>query len=152
MELRLIWPACLSFQKRKKMPSACVSIPFCPHNARTCLLIAPILSYPGAKAAMQAEAAVTLKSSAAAATVGKIAAGRPDIDVAAVNELEKIPALASFGPIFKSSRPVELTESETEYVVACVKHVFAEHVVFQVNQALRNPALDDFSLFHGFEM
>ncbi|KAK3805154.1 MAG: coatomer gamma subunit appendage platform subdomain-containing protein [Benniella sp.] len=39
---------------------------------------------------------------------------------------------ASFEPLFKSTaKPVELTKSETEYVVTCVKHVFAHHIVFQ---------------------
>ena len=44
-----------------------------------------------------------------------------------------VPSLASLGPIFKSSNPIELTESETEYVVSCIKHVLPEHVVFQVS-------------------
>lgn len=35
------------------------------------------------------------------------------------------------GPLIKSSQPVELTESETEYVVKCIKHVFERHIVFQ---------------------
>lgn len=35
------------------------------------------------------------------------------------------------GALFKSSLPVELTESVTEYTVAVVKHVFQEHVVLQ---------------------
>lgn len=47
--------------------------------------------------------------------------------------LYKIPEFASLGALFRSSRPVELTESETEYVVSCIKHVFAEHVVLQYN-------------------
>jgi len=48
-------------------------------------------------------------------------------------QLAEIREFASFGPLFKSTaKPVELTESETEYVVNCVKHVFAHHVVFQV--------------------
>jgi coatomer subunit gamma len=46
--------------------------------------------------------------------------------------MERIPQLAALGKAFKSSKPVELTESETEYVVACVKHVFPQHIVFQV--------------------
>jgi len=34
--------------------------------------------------------------------------------------------------LFKSANlPVELTESETEYVVRCVKHTFPHHIVFQ---------------------
>ena len=32
-----------------------------------------------------------------------------------------------------SGKPIELTESETEYVVTAVKHIFKEHVVFQFN-------------------
>ena len=46
--------------------------------------------------------------------------------------LSKIPELASCGKVFTSSQPAELTESETEYYVTCIKHVFPEHVVFQV--------------------
>ena len=48
-------------------------------------------------------------------------------------QLAAIPQFARLGPLFKSSeKPVELTETETEYVVRCVKHVFPKHVVFQV--------------------
>ena len=48
-------------------------------------------------------------------------------------QLAAIPEFANLGPLFKSSsKPLELTESETEYVVHCVKHVFAHHIVFQV--------------------
>jgi coatomer protein complex subunit gamma len=46
--------------------------------------------------------------------------------------LAAIPAFAGLGPLFKSSAPVELTESETEYVVRCVKHTFLGHIVLQV--------------------
>ncbi|KAJ2861984.1 coatomer subunit gamma [Coemansia aciculifera] len=48
-------------------------------------------------------------------------------------QLAAIPALAAFGeqPLVSSQRAVELTESETEYVVRCVKHVYERHVVFQ---------------------
>jgi len=45
--------------------------------------------------------------------------------------LASIPQFATLGPIFKSSKPAELTESETEYVVSCVKHVLSEFIVFQ---------------------
>lgn len=34
-----------------------------------------------------------------------------------------------------STTPAQLTESETEYQVTCVKHIFTEHVVFQVTDA-----------------
>jgi coatomer protein complex subunit gamma len=49
-------------------------------------------------------------------------------------QLSAVPELASYGPVLKSSaKPTELTESETEYVVSLVKHVFKEHIVFQFN-------------------
>ncbi|KAM7253442.1 hypothetical protein ACFE04_021596 [Oxalis oulophora] len=47
--------------------------------------------------------------------------------------LSSIPEFASFGKLFKSSAPVELTEAETEYEVNVVKHVFDGHIVFQYN-------------------
>merc|ERR1711966_19400 len=51
------------------------------------------------------------------------------VDPAAV--VYEIPELAALGRAFRSSKPVMLTESETEYVVQCVKHIFANHVVLQ---------------------
>ncbi|KAL8223811.1 hypothetical protein R6Q57_019286 [Mikania cordata] len=47
--------------------------------------------------------------------------------------LMSIPGFSTFGRLFKSSAPVELTESETEYEVNVVKHIFDQHVVFQYN-------------------
>jgi len=47
--------------------------------------------------------------------------------LAAVPELQKL----NLGPLFRSSQPVELTESETEYTVAVIKHVFPGHIVLQ---------------------
>ena len=48
-------------------------------------------------------------------------------------QLGAIPEFSKLGPLFKSAdKPVELTESETEYVVRCIKHTFANHIVFQV--------------------
>lgn len=47
--------------------------------------------------------------------------------------LKQIPALASLGPLFKASEPVQLTESETEYVVHCTKLAFQNHIVFKVS-------------------
>mmetsp|Transcript_2420 Transcript_2420/g.3318 ORF Transcript_2420/g.3318 Transcript_2420/m.3318 type:complete len:903 (-) Transcript_2420:132-2840(-) len=58
----------------------------------------------------------------------------PQMQVNVYKELlGKIPQFATLGPLFKSSSASELTESETEYVVSCVKHVFKEHVVLQYN-------------------
>ena len=51
-----------------------------------------------------------------------------------LEQLAAIPEFAGLGPLFKSSSTaMDLTESETEYVVRCVKHVFKNHVVFQVS-------------------
>lgn len=49
-------------------------------------------------------------------------------------QLSEVPEFASYGPVLNSSsKPAQLTESETEYQVSCVKHVFSEHIVFQVS-------------------
>lgn len=47
--------------------------------------------------------------------------------------LYKVPQFASMGSLFRSSKPQPLTESELEYLVDVVKHVFPKHVVFQFN-------------------
>jgi coatomer protein complex subunit gamma len=48
-----------------------------------------------------------------------------------VERLLQIPGIQRLGPLHKSSSPVQLTESETEYTVSCIKHCFAQHVVLQ---------------------
>ncbi|OAV88487.1 hypothetical protein PTTG_00881 [Puccinia triticina 1-1 BBBD Race 1] len=49
-------------------------------------------------------------------------------------QLDAVPEFSTYGKVFKSSaKPIPLTEHETEYVVSVVKHIFAEHVVFQFN-------------------
>ena len=54
--------------------------------------------------------------------------------VCCVEQLAAIPEFAHLGSLFKSSeKAVELTESETEYVVCCIKHTFQQHIVFQVH-------------------
>jgi coatomer protein complex subunit gamma len=48
-------------------------------------------------------------------------------------QLSAIPEFAAYGGVLKSSPVIELTEPETEYVVAAVKHLFNEHLVLQFN-------------------
>ncbi|GAA5855609.1 hypothetical protein JCM8547_001615 [Rhodosporidiobolus lusitaniae] len=49
-------------------------------------------------------------------------------------QLAEVPEFTEYGQVLKSSsKPAELTERETEYVVNAVKHIFPEHVVFQFN-------------------
>ena len=48
-------------------------------------------------------------------------------------QLTEVAEFADYGPVLNSSaKPVQLTETETEYQVTCVKHIFKEHIVFQV--------------------
>jgi coatomer subunit gamma len=50
---------------------------------------------------------------------------------AAAEALYKINEFSTFGPLFRSSRLVELTEKELEYLVSVRKHVFASHLVLE---------------------
>ena len=60
----------------------------------------------------------------------------PQFVVCLTEQLSAVPQFANLGPLFKSSAmPLELTESETEYSVRCVKHMFPHHIVFQVSGA-----------------
>jgi coatomer protein complex subunit gamma len=65
------------------------------------------------------------------------------VDPAAV--VYAIPELASLGRTFRSSAPVMLTESETEYVVQCTKHIFQNHIVlqFSVQNTIEDQRLDN---------
>ncbi|KAL4952574.1 adaptin N terminal region-domain-containing protein [Aspergillus filifer] len=60
-------------------------------------------------------------------------------------QLMQIPELKDYGQLLKSSVPVELSESETEYVVTAVKHIFKEHIVLQydVKNTLPDTILED---------
>ncbi|KAH0837933.1 adaptin N terminal region-domain-containing protein [Lanmaoa asiatica] len=49
-------------------------------------------------------------------------------------QLAEVAELADYGPVLNSSaKSAQLTETETEYQVTCVKHIFNEHIVFQFN-------------------
>jgi coatomer protein complex subunit gamma len=52
-------------------------------------------------------------------------------DVAKVSALARVP----LGGLFKTCEKQQLTESETEYVVSCTKHIFSKHFVLQVSPA-----------------
>lgn len=57
-----------------------------------------------------------------------------DAQSAYAAQLAEIPELASYGQVLRSSsKPIPLTEDETEYAVSVVKHIFKEHIVFQFN-------------------
>jgi len=74
-----------------------------------------------------------------------------------IEKLNAIPQFSSYGPLFKSSNSVELTESETEYVVSCVKHIYANHIVLQFDctNTLNDQLLENVSVVveaEGFEV
>jgi len=52
-----------------------------------------------------------------------------------VERLAGVPAIAALnlGPLFRSTQPAELTESETEYVVQVIKHIYSGHVILQLD-------------------
>ncbi|RYG39928.1 hypothetical protein EON68_04865, partial [archaeon] len=58
------------------------------------------------------------------------ASGGVPAEPSAAEALYKIPEFASYGSLFRSSKPVDLTEAELEYVVSVQKHIFEAHVVF----------------------
>jgi len=78
---------------------------------------------------------------AASAPGGLVSSAKPMAQPAAtrhdmfVDKLAAVPALQALnlGPLFRSSQPVELTESETEYTVSVIKHVFPAHLVLQLD-------------------
>lgn len=81
---------------------------------------------PGAAAAAGGAGGASAGSSAAGAAAGDAAGASSSADA-----LYRIPEFAAFGPLFRSCRPVPLTEAEVEYTVAVTKHVFEKHVVLQ---------------------
>jgi coatomer protein complex subunit gamma len=63
-------------------------------------------------------------------------------------ELMKVPELKAYGPVLRSSSSIELTESETEYVVSVIKHIFKNYIVLQyeVKNTLADVVLEDVSV------
>lgn len=62
--------------------------------------------------------------------------------------LSQIPEMQAYGSVLKSSGRTDLTESEMEYVVSCVKHIFREHIVLQydVKNTLKSAFLSEVSM------
>jgi coatomer subunit gamma len=61
---------------------------------------------------------------------------------------KQIPEVRAYGAVLKSSPIVEVTESETEYVVTAVKHTFKQHVVLQydIRNTLPDTVLEEVSV------
>jgi len=94
----------------------------------------------------RAQAATEVARPSSLDTISTPTSKKPDVAAAApaptaaetqsayATQLAAVPELVSYGAVFNSgAKPIPLTESETEYLVTCVKHLFKEHVVFQFN-------------------
>lgn len=112
----------------------------------------------------EAAAAVGAPDSGVTSTAGAVAGMAPEsiaLDAAPDDpyvyhseQLARVPEFAAYGPLLTSSpvsAPAMLTESETEYVVTAVKHVFAEHIVVQYNitNTLPDTVLEDIIVMVG---
>ena len=63
-------------------------------------------------------------------------------------QLMQIPELKAHGALLRSSSPVELTESETEYIVSVIKHIYKEHLVLQyeIKNTMTDTVLEEVSV------
>jgi len=101
--------------------------------------VAPVTTSESRKTSPSADLPGAKKSEA------KVTATRHDMFV---EKFSAIPEIAQLGPLFKSSQPAQLTESETEYVVHCIKHVFPQHLLLQFDctNTLNDQHLEDVSV------
>ncbi|KAI9474251.1 MAG: adaptin N terminal region-domain-containing protein [Benjaminiella poitrasii] len=95
-------------------------------NIRTKELSATLLPSPKKKEGEKGAAG----GDAAPSSAGK-ELSRYDQQALYAEQLSSVAEFSSFGALFKSSEPIELTEKETEYVIKCIKHTFVKHIVFQ---------------------
>lgn len=95
-----------------------------------------------------AAATTTTSSSAKKASVAPTVAAPPVESVDPAENVYKQPQFKHLGRAFHSTPPVPLTETEMEYTVSCVKHIFMEHVVleFKVQNTLDNLLLRNVSI------
>ena len=110
-----------------------------PAAAQQPLDVSSVPKISRAQAAQEAARPSTLDT--IGAPVAKSSSPAPAAPTAAekqsayAQQLAEVPEFASYGPVVNSSAtPAQLTESETEYQVTCVKHIFKEHIVFQVSR------------------
>lgn len=118
----------------------------------------PIVSHEQALAEERTKklttATPTLKAPSAgpkkAQTNGVTDGGAPAAPAAQLyaQQLAQIPELKAYGGVLKSSSLIELTESETEYVVSAIKHIFKDHVVLQyeIKNTLPDTVLEQVSV------
>lgn len=95
---------------------------------------------------LKAPSAGSKKAQANGATDG-VTSSAPAAQLYAA-QLAQIPELKAYGGVLKSSSLIELTESETEYVVSVIKHIFKDHVVLQyeIKNTLPDTVLEQVSV------
>ncbi|KAK5131941.1 hypothetical protein LTR08_000453 [Meristemomyces frigidus] len=88
------------------------------------------------------------KKTDASSTMAEVAEEAAVASQKYAQQLQSIPEFSGYGAVLKSSPVVELTESETEYVVSAVKHLFKEHLVlqFDIKNTLADYVLADVSV------
>lgn len=116
----------------------------------------PVVSKEQADAEDRTKKLTTAMPTLKAPSAGPRRANKESDTVAAVaaaaqkyaQQLQQIPEIAAYGGVLKSSQVVELTESETEYVVTAVKHIFKENIVlqFDVKNTLPDTVLTDVTI------
>jgi len=82
------------------------------------------------------EEALPAPSNAKPSGARKTASASMEVDISQelvdpAADVYKVPQFSSLGRALRSTAEVQLTETEMEYVVSCVKHIFASHVVLQ---------------------
>lgn len=83
-------------------------------------------AYVPVKAAqVQSSVSTSTKTVVSSTTTDESAAVDP------ASALYKVPEFVQLGRPFRTTRETALTESEMEYVVKCIKHVFEDHIVLQ---------------------
>jgi coatomer protein complex subunit gamma len=130
----------MNFDKLERSLKAYMSVPNSMESAEPITIAAlPIVEDTAADVAQDAADMMVEDVNG----LGEPAKKKEVVDAAAA--VYAIPELASLGRAFRSSQPVPLTESETEYVVQCTKHMFQTHVVLQftVQNTIEDQRLDN---------
>jgi len=98
------------------------------------------------KAAQQEQSAAAGRRAAASEEPGTPSKAAAKKEAAAEADLlNKIPQFAHVGQRFSSSKPLPLTDPETEYSVTCTKHVYMAHTIlaFDVRNTLEDQVLEN---------
>lgn len=121
-------PLPMSFSALERSVKAYTSHPSSATSAQPITFSSlPIIedSYVPAKASQSQSAAPSASTESKSAVAEDVAS----VDPAAA--LYKVPEFVELGRPFRSTRETALTESEMEYVVKCVKHIFDTHIILQ---------------------